>query len=151
MAYWLVKTEPSVYSIEDLARDKVTQWDGVRNYQARNFLREMQVGEQVLIYHSNEDPIGVAGLAIVNKKSYPDPTQFERLSEYYDLKSTKENPRWFGPDLKFCKKFKNVVELSVLREHSQLKDMILLQRGSRLSVLPLKNGEFKHILKLADY
>ena len=150
MAFWLVKTEPNVYSIDDLARDKITPWDGVRNYQARNYLNDMAIGDQVLVYHSNEEPVGVVGVAKVTKKAYPDPTQFDRSSQYFDPKASKDVPRWFSPNLKFDKKFKRVLPLSELRKESKLKDMVLLQRGSRLSVIPLKNVEFKHIINIAE-
>jgi len=95
MNYWLVKSEPYVFSIQDLKKDKVTYWDGVRNYQARNFLKEMKKGDTVLYYHSNEDPIGVAGVATIHKEAYPDPSQFDKRNKYFDPKATKENPRWF--------------------------------------------------------
>ncbi len=150
MNYWLVKSEPYVFSIEDLARDKVTHWDGVRNYQARNFLREMKKGDAVLYYHSNEDPIGVAGVATVYREAYADPSQFDKKNKYYDEKATKEKPRWFCPDLKFKKAFKAVVPLSKLRETKGLEDMLLLRKGSRLSVQPVVKKHFDKILKMAE-
>ena len=149
MAHWLVKTEPEVYSITDLKRDRVTFWDGVRNYQARNYLRSMTVGEQVLIYHSNAEPPAIVGLAKVAKLAYADPTQFDKQSEYYDPKATPESPRWFGPDLRFVRVFKNPLALPVLREQKELEGMVLLQRGSRLSVQPVTDEQLTRILELA--
>lgn len=150
MAFWLVKTEPRVYSIEDLAKDKVTHWEGVRNYQARNYLKEMVVGDRVLIYHSNDEQIGIVGVAMVSKTAYPDPSQFDRSSHYYDPKATKEEPRWFSPEIKFLSKFKDVLLLSTLKGVEVLNKMVLLQRGSRLSVQPVSELEFKQILKLSE-
>ena len=150
MNYWLAKSEPSVYSIDDLKKDKITYWDGVRNYQARNFLKEMEKGDVVLFYHSNADPTGVAGVAKINKTAYPDPTQFNKRSKYFDEKATKEKPRWFCPDLKFVKKFKNVISLQDLKEVKALEKMTLLKRGNRLSVMPVTKKEYEVITKLAD-
>lgn len=148
MAFWLVKTEPEVYSIDDLKRDKSTCWDCVRNYEARNNLVAMKKGDSVLIYHSNSEPSGIAGVAEVKKTAYPDPQQFLKSSEYFDPKSTPENPRWFSPDLAFRQKFPHIVALSELREVPALAQMVLLRRGSRLSVMPVKAAEFKVICGL---
>ena len=145
---WLVKSEPGEYSIDSLKKDKSTIWDGVRNYQARNFLKDMKKGDEVIFYHSVTDPVGIAGLAKVNKEAMPDPTQFNKRSKYYDEKATKENPRWFCPEFKFVKKFKEVLPLSDLKEQKALKDMTLLRRGNRLSVMPVTEKEFRAILKL---
>jgi len=142
MAYWLVKTEPHVYSIDDLQRDKFTAWTGVRNYQARNFLREMKRGDIVLIYHSNAEPPGVVGIASVKNEAKPDPTQFEQDGEYFDPAATKENPRWFCPDLAFLKKLPKMVSLEELRNNRDLDGLALLQRGSRLSVIPVSDKHF---------
>lgn len=150
MRHWLVKTEPSVFSIDDLKKVRVTHWDGVRNYQARNFLKSMKKGDLVLIYHSNNEPIGVVGMAEVIKEAYPDPTQFDKKSEYFDPTSSKENPRWLCPDLKFIEKFKRIVTLGELRADLKLKELILLKRGSRLSVTPMTAEEFRRIVKLAN-
>ena len=150
MATWLVKTEPSTYSIDDFAREKITYWDGVRNYQARNFLREMKKGEKVLVYHSNAKPPSIVGLAIVDSDAEPDPTQFDKKSKYFDPKATAEEPRWFCPKLRFEKKFSSPLGLDQLREESSLEGMVLLQRGSRLSVQPVKAKEFQRITKLAQ-
>ena len=149
MNYWLAKSEPDVYSIDDLKRDKVTLWDGVRNYQARNNLREMKIGDKLLFYHSNADPIGVAGVAKVVKEAYPDPAQFDKRSKYYDPKADKENPRWFCPDVRFVKKFKEVVTLAEIKEDKKLKDMLVIRRGMRLSVQPVNKKEFERILEMA--
>jgi predicted RNA-binding protein with PUA-like domain len=148
--YWLVKSEPFVFSIQDLKRDKVTLWDGVRNYQARNFLKEMKKGDTVLYYHSREDPIGVAGIATIHKEAYPDPTQFDKRNKYFDPKATKENPRWFCPDLKFKKAFKEVVTLAEMRENKSLEGMVLLKKGSRLSVQPVTKKQYDSVLKMAS-
>ena len=149
MAAWLVKTEPSVYSIDDLRRDRRTEWDGVRNYQARNFLQRMKVGERVLFYHSVDQPIGIAGVATVDREAAPDPSQFDRKSEYFDAKASPDKPRWFCPRLRFELKFPEVVELARLRDYPALSGMALLQRGSRLSVQPVTSSEFVTITKLA--
>lgn len=150
MAYWLVKSEPSVYSIDDFKRDGATIWHGVRNYQARNNLRAMKQGEEVIFYHSIDDPHGVAGIAQVKKEASPDPTQFDKKSEYFDEKSTKENPRWWAPDLKFVRKFSRVISLKELKEIPALKNMVLLTKGSRLSVQPVTDSEYKAIVRVAD-
>ncbi len=149
MQYWLVKSEPSSYSIDDLKVDKRTAWTGVRNYQARNFMRdEMRVGDQVLFYHSNADPAGVAGIAKVVSTPYPDPTAFDKKSDYYDEKSKKENPRWLLVDIGFVKKFKEVIPLSDLRKEKMLSRMRLLEPGQRLSVMPVTKEEFEHIISM---
>ena len=150
MAYWLVKSEINVYSIDDLKRDGHTFWGGVRNYQARNYLRDMRKGELVLYYHSVVDPIGIVGLAKVKKEAFPDPTQFDKNSEYFDEKATKEAPRWFCPELEFVKKYKNLIAPSELRKISGLKGMALLQKRSRLSVQPVTDKEFEIIMGLAE-
>ncbi len=151
MQYWLVKSEPSSYSIDDLMQDKKTAWTGVRNYQARNFMRdEMRVGDVVLFYHSNADPAGVAGVAKVASGVYPDPTAFDTKSDYYDEKSKKENPRWLLVDIGFVKKFKEVIPLSDLRKEKALAKMRLLEPGQRLSVMPVTKEEFEYIIKMAS-
>jgi predicted RNA-binding protein with PUA-like domain len=150
MATWLVKTEPDVYSIDDLARDKVTDWTCVRNYQARNFLKAMAVGDEVLIYHSNAEPSGVVGIARVCAVASPDPTQFDKKSEYFDPKATKEAPRWFCPDLKFVRKLSRLIALDELRSCTTLAGLALLQKGSRLSVLPVSEKHFDTIVELAS-
>jgi predicted RNA-binding protein with PUA-like domain len=148
--YWLVKSEPGAFSIEDLARAprQTTSWDGVRNYQARNFLREMAVGDGVLFYHSNADPPAVVGRAEVVKTAYPDDTQFDRRSHHFDPASTAQNPRWDMVDLKYCERFSTSLPLDRLRHEPQLKEMVLLRKGSRLSVQPVAEREWSVILKL---
>jgi predicted RNA-binding protein with PUA-like domain len=145
MRYWLVKTEPHVYSIDDLKRDLKTAWTGVRNYQARNFMRDMQVGDIALVYHSNAEPPGVVGVAKVAKLAQPDPTQFDRKSEYFDEKATVESPRWYCPELGFHKKFAKMVSLDELRQNKELEGLLLLQRGSRLSVIPVDEEHYRVI------
>jgi predicted RNA-binding protein with PUA-like domain len=150
MATWLVKTEPDVFSIDDFARVKVTDWTGVRNYQARNFLMSMEEGDTVLIYHSNAEPPGVVGLGTVHSKAYPDTTQFDPSSEYFDGKASKAKPRWFCPDLKFVRKFARQIPLNELRRTKALEGLTLLQKGSRLSVIPVSDEHFDTIVKMAS-
>lgn len=149
MAKWLVKSEPDVYSIDDFRRQRVACWDNVRNYEARNNLQKFEVGELVLYYHSNADPAGVVGVAKVAKRAYADPSQFDSKSEYFDPKATKANPRWFSPDLKFVVKFEQVVTLDELRAQPACRDLLLLKRGSRLSVQPVTEKAFDAILQMA--
>jgi predicted RNA-binding protein with PUA-like domain len=150
LRYWLVKSEPTAFSIDDLARAsrQTTSWDGVRNYQARNFLREMAVGDQVLFYHSNAEPPAVVGIAQVVKTAYPDLTQFDRRSHHFDPASTRQQPRWDMVDLKFKEKFPTAVSLDRLRQEPQLQGMVLLRKGSRLSVQPVTEQEWSVIVKL---
>jgi len=149
--YWLVKSEPSVFSIDDLARakDRTTFWDGVRNFQARNLLRdEMSVGDGVLFYHSSADPPAAVGTAKVAAAARPDPSQFDAKSDHYDRDSSKEAPRWFGVDIQLDRKFARPVTLAELRAMPALADMVLLRRGSRLSVQPVSAAEWRAICKL---
>jgi predicted RNA-binding protein with PUA-like domain len=135
---WLLKTEPETYSIDDLARDGRTRWDGVRNYQARNFMRdEMQVGDRVLIYHSNADPPGVAGVAQVSAEAAADATALDPKSPYHDPKATKADPIWLAVEIEFVEKFARLVSLEEIRKERSLAAMPLLQRGQRLSVQPV--------------
>jgi predicted RNA-binding protein with PUA-like domain len=150
MAFWLVKTEPHVYSIDDLRRDTVTAWTGVRNYQARNFLKQMEVGDLVLVYHSNAEPPGVVGIARVKHVAKPDPTQFDRASEYFDPAASPDKPRWFCPDLAFSAKLSSMVSLEALRGKTSLSGLPLLQRGSRLSVLPVTEKHFEIIQSMGS-
>lgn len=150
MKYWLCKTEPEVYSIDDLKKDGQTLWDCVRNYQARNYLREMVIGDQILIYHSNAEPPGVVGVATLSKTAVADPTQFDRKSEYFDEKATRDEPRWFSPEFKFKAKFKKLVSLEALRKERELQKMVVLQRGSRLSVQPVTKAEFERVIALGN-
>lgn len=150
MAYWLMKSEPEVYSIENLKKDKKSLWEGVRNYQARNFMTQaMKPGDLVLFYHSNAEPTGVAGLAKVAGPAVPDPTQFDQKSEYFDAKSTPENPRWNCVPVEFVEKFDEVLPLEILRGTKSLSKMALLQKGQRLSVQPVTDSEFKTVLEMA--
>lgn len=146
---WLVKSEPGSFSIDDLARVGVERWDGVRNYQARNLMRdEMAVGDPVLFYHSNSDPPGVVGLAEVASGPYPDPTQFDPSSRYLDPTSDPADPRWILVDLRFVEKFPRLVPLPELRTRPELEGMVLLGR-SRLSVQPVEPAHFDAIVSLA--
>lgn len=149
MNYWLMKSEPEVLSIDQLKKIKHSLWDGVRNYQARNFMmRDFKVGDLVLFYHSNAEPTGIAGVARVSKPAVPDPTQFDKRSEYYDPKADRENPRWFCVEVEFREKFKNFVPLSRLREQKGLEEMLVIKRGQRLSIQPVTPKEFKIVCEL---
>lgn len=150
MRYWLMKTEPESFSIDDLQRLKKDAWTGVRNYQARNFMKEMKAGDLVLIYHSSTQPPGVAGLAKVVAEAHPDETQFDRKSPYFDPQATKEKPRWHCVDVGFVKKFPKLLPLEKLRALKALKGMMLLERGSRLSVQPVSEKEYATIIKLQN-
>ena len=150
MKYWLMKSEPNAYSIDDLQRDKKTHWDGVRNYQARNFMREMSVGDGVLFYHSNCKVPGIIGLATVSKLAYPDHTAFDPDDHHFDPKSDPENPRWDMVDIKFAAKFDEVLSLHELRADPRLNEMLILRKGNRLSVTPVSAKDWKAICKLAD-
>ena len=151
--YWLVKTEPESFSIDDLARspNHTTGWSGVRNYQARNYMRDdMRLGDLVLFYHSNADPPAIVGTAEVVKESHPDPTAWDPDDSHYDPKSPADSPRWFMVDLKFKQKFAAPMSLESLRGVKSLAQMELLRKGSRLSVQPVRKAEFEAILKLAQ-
>lgn len=149
MNHWLMKTEPDTFSIDDLKRKKREAWDGVRNYQARNFMRDdMRVGDGVFFYHSNCAEPGIAGLAEVATDAYPDPSQFDPKSKYFDPGSSRDNPRWMLVDVKFVKKLKRVITLDELKNHKALADMRLLRKGNRLSVMPVEAAEWKYILEL---
>jgi predicted RNA-binding protein with PUA-like domain len=149
--YWLMKSEPSAYSIDDLKRDKSTLWEGVRNYQARNFMmKEMSAGDEVLFYHSNADPPAVVGVAEVSGPAEPDPTQFDSGDCHHDPKSTPAKPIWYCVRVKFKQKFAREIPLSELRERKDLQKMVLLQKGSRLSVQPVTEKEFKIITALGS-
>lgn len=152
MAYWLMKSEPSDVSIDDLAKlsNQTVPWYGVRNYQARNFMRDdMKVGDGVLFYHSSCPEPGVAGLAKVSSAAYPDETQFLPKNKYFDPKSTRETPRWFNVDVRLVKKTR-LVSLQELRDHPHLESLRILQRGNRLSITPVTSAEWKIISKLAE-
>ena len=150
--YWLMKSEPTAFSIDDLIRspDHATYWNGVRNYQARNFMRSMAVGDHVLFYHSNTDPPAVVGIAEVVKTAYPDSTQFDKKDKHYDPGSKPSEPRWDMVDIKHVRKFARALTLEELRNENKLKGMVLLKKGSRLSVQPVTPLEWRHIMKLAE-
>jgi predicted RNA-binding protein with PUA-like domain len=151
MKHWLMKSEPEVYSIDHLKKDKTTLWTGVRNYQARNFMwKEMKLGDRVLFYHSNANPSGVAGLAQVSSEAVPDPTQFNKKSEYYDPKASVEKPIWYCVEVKFLKKFDQVMSLDELRNHKALSTMLVLKKGQRLSVQPVSEREYLEFVSLED-
>lgn len=148
--YWLMKSEPDCFSIDDLsnAPNQTTHWDGVRNYQARNFMRnQMAIGDQVLFYHSNCNPPGIIGIAEVVSEAYPDYTAFDPDSEHPDMKSTPDNPRWFMVDIRFKEKFNHLISLDTLRQYPELEEMILLRKGNRLSILPVSKKEWIFITK----
>jgi len=150
--YWLMKSEPEEFSIDDLKTrpNKTEHWDGVRNYQARNFMRDdMKKGDLVFFYHSNCDVPGIVGIAKVAREGYPDHTAFDPKDKHYDPKSDPDNPRWIMVDVKFVQKFKHTVSLADLKQHKALKEMRLLQKGNRLSVMPVSKKEWEYIVKLA--
>ena len=148
MKYWLLKTEPDTFSIDDLQRVKKEEWTGVRNFQARNTMRDsMSVGDLCFFYHSSCAIPAIVGLCKVSKVNVVDKTQFDKKSEYFDPKSKEENPTWICVEVEFVEKFTNVITLSQLRQDKHIKDMVLLQKGSRLSVQPVTSGEFNFILK----
>ncbi len=149
MRYWLMKSEPSAYSIDDLARDGREIWDGVRNYQARNYLRAMEPGDLAFFYHSNAKPPGVVGLMRIVKSGVVDPTQFDPESGYFDPKSTPDNPRWQTVEVEFVEKFPRMVPLAELRERFTVEELPLLKRGFRLSVMPVDGAVAKKLLELA--
>lgn len=150
--FWLMKTEPGSYSIDDLAGEKkqTTHWDGVRNYQARNIMRdEMKIGDEVLIYHSNAKPPAVVGRAKIVKEAYPDFTAWDPQDKHYDPKSTEDNPRWLMVDIQLIEIFPEPIGLPDLKQVKALQEMALLQKGSRLSVQPVRKKEYDTILKMA--
>jgi predicted RNA-binding protein with PUA-like domain len=148
MNYWLMKSEPDVYGIMNLKRDRQTIWDGVRNYQARNFLRTMQPGDFVFFYHSNVVPPGIAGLMKVVESDIADPTQFDFTSNYYDVKSTKESPRWQTVCVEFVEELTTLVSLDTLRSQFSPDDLLVVRPGNRLSVMPIAHDVAQQILVL---
>lgn len=147
--HWLMKSEPGCYSIDDLKRDQRAAWSGVRNYQARNFMRdEMKVDDLVLFYHSNAAPSGVAGVARICALAHADETAWDEDDEHYDPKSSPENPIWVNVDLAFVKKFHRVVSLAELKVEPELSGMMVLQKGSRLSVQPVNADHFKWVMRM---
>lgn len=153
MAYWLMKSEPDEFSIQDLYRSPGQRacWDGVRNYQARNMLRDqMRLGDEVLFYHSSCTPPGVAGIARVVREGYPDDTAWNPDSPYFDPKSSPDNPRWYRVDVEWVRTFPRLITLDQLRAQPALADMLLLRKGNRLSVMPVSELEWRVILGMAD-
>lgn len=150
MAYWLLKTEPSECSIDDLAAQAPNSivWEGVRNYQARNFLRQMQLGDEVLIYHSSCKLIGVAGVGRIAKSAYPDPAQFDSKSPYFDAKSPRDKPRWDAVDVVFVQKFAHLLSLDDIKSIPALEGLALVKKGNRLSVMPVKDEEWRVLLNM---
>ncbi|CUA85786.1 EVE domain-containing protein [Pseudidiomarina woesei] len=148
MQYWLMKTEPDECSIDDFATkpDQVIRWDGVRNYQARNFMRNMAIGDEVFIYHSSCAKIGIVGVVRVTRTAYPDPTQFDAESPYVDKRSKPDNSRWDAVDLQFVRKFARIISLDELKKLTELTDNPLVQKGNRLSVIPFSKVERDSIL-----
>jgi len=149
MRYWLMKSEPDEFSIDDLvkAKGQTTSWFGVRNYQARNYMRDMKVGERALFYHSSCPEPGIAGIAEISKLAHPDATQFDRKSPYYDAKSTRDDPRWWNVDVRLVEKTR-LVTLPEMRAAPGLSTMITLRRGNRLSITPVTPEEWKAVQKL---
>ena len=167
--YWLMKSEPDVYSLENLKREKRTLWTGVRNYQARNYMMgtdeipggpkktaaalaapSMKPGDFFLFYHSNAEPPGCVGVGRIERVGVPDPDQFDKKSEYFEAKASKTKPIWFSAEVSFSSAFKRIVTLDEIRGEKNLENMMLLQKGSRLSVQPLLAKEFDHIVKLGN-
>ena len=146
---WLMKCEPSAYTIDDLARDGTTSWEGVRNFQARNFMRDqMQVGDPVLFYASNADPSGVTGLATIARAGYPDPFAWKKGHKYFDEGSSKDKPIWYTVDIAFVEKFPEIVSLETLKQTKGLEKMVVTQKGSRLSVQPVTRAEYDIVARL---
>jgi len=149
MGHWLVKTEPDVFSIDDLRARRVEPWDGVRNFQARNYLRAMAKGDEVFVYHSNCATPGVVGIAKVARTAHPDPTQFDPTSPYFDPTSDPADPRWSLVDLRYVRRLKRAVSLTELKEHAaELGDFALVRRGNRLSVMPVSDAQWNLVLSL---
>ncbi|MCH8099350.1 MAG: EVE domain-containing protein [Proteobacteria bacterium] len=149
MSCWLMKSEPDVYSIDDLQRDGREMWDSIRNYQARNMMRDdMRIGDEVFFYHSSCKEPGVVGVARVASEPYPDPVQFDKKSRYFDAKSDKDNPRWILVDVEFVRKLKRNITLTDIKAEKSLEDMILVRRGNRLSIMPVEKKHWDKILSL---
>ena len=147
MNYWLMKSEPDAFSIDDLKEVKVEPWDGIRNYQARNFMRDqMKVGDKAFFYHSSCDVPGIVGIMRINSKPYPDHTAFDTKNKYFDAKSDPENPRWMMVDVKFVKKLKQPITLQTLKACDELDGMQLLKRGNRLSIMPVEEDHWNFIM-----
>lgn len=150
MNYWLIKSEPDVFGIDDLEKAKREAWDGIRNYQARNFMRDgMEIGDLAIFYHSNAKPPGAVGLARVASDAYPDPTQFDETSKYHDPKSDPGNPRWMLRDFEFVEKFPRLVALTELKDEPALEGMMVTRKGTRLSITPVEPEHFEKIREMA--
>ena len=149
MNHWLMKCEPAAYTIDDLERDGVTSWEGVRNFQARNFMRDMKAGDKVLFYASNAEPSGVTGLAEVAREGYPDKFALRKGHRYFDPKATKEDPIWTMVDIRFVAKFPSIVPLETLKTTPGLEEMMVTKKGSRLSIQPVTKKEYDIVVKLA--
>ncbi|MGJ3253020.1 MAG: EVE domain-containing protein [Elainellaceae cyanobacterium] len=149
MKYWLMKSEPDVYGIADLEADQTTLWDGVRNYQARNFMRDMQPNDLAFFYHSNTKPPGIAGLMTIVESGIADPTQFDPQSKYYDPKSQLDSPRWQTVTVAFVKSFSHLVSLDTLRNQFDPEELWILRRGNRLSIIPVDDAVAQKILEMA--
>lgn len=151
MNYWLFKSEPAEFSIDDLAQrpGQTEPWDGVRNYQARNMMRDqMKCGDQAFFYHSNTEPPGIVGIIEIVREAYPDPTAFDVNDKHYDPKSNPDQPRWMMVDVKLVRKLSRLISLAELREQPELVDMPLVRRGNRLSVMPVNGSQWQHILRM---
>jgi len=148
MKTWLMKTEPDVFSIDDLAKKKTSSWDGVRNFQARNHMKDMAEGDFVIFYHSSATPPGAAGVARVCRKAHPDHTSWDRKSDYYDPRSTPEKPLWMMVDVAFVEKFPTFVPLEQIKNDPKLQDMLVVRRGIRLSVQPVEADHFARVVAL---
>lgn len=149
MACWLMKSEPDVYSIDDLQRDGREMWDSIRNYQARNMMRDdMRIGDEIFFYHSSCKEPGIVGIARVASKPYPDPVQFDKKSRYFDAKSDQDDPRWILVDVEFVRKLKRNITLTKIKAEPGLQDMILTRRGNRLSIMPITRQHWNRILSL---
>lgn len=149
MAYWLMKSEPDCYGIDDLEREGTGMWEGCRNYTVRNFLRDaMKVGDQAFFYHSNANPTGIVGIMEIAGETYADPTQFDPKSEYFDAKSTPENPRWYVRDVRFVRRLGRIVPLAEIKAHPLLAGMAVAKKGQMLSVMPVTDEEWETVLGL---
>jgi predicted RNA-binding protein with PUA-like domain len=149
MSYWLMKSEPDVFGIDRLQEEQTTLWDGVRNYQARNFLKSMQVGDRAFFYHSNTNPPGIVGLMEITESMVVDPSQFDGEGEYFDPKATLENPRWHTVRVQYAQTFDRVLSLSELREAFTSEELLVVKQGNRLSVLPVLDEVADRILQMA--